>query len=118
MSTAGVGSNFSLLSHIRKSKEIIYMLEIHGYLIAVSDGSGKDFAMIFGWVVCTPDQIRLAKPAEPCSGRVNSLRHEAAGMLSVSVFFALLKTYFELDSVEVKFVSDNLKTSLTEGTLI
>ena len=65
-------------------EEIREMLKIHGFLIAVSDGSGKDFAMTFGWVISTPTKWRLATAAGPCSGRVNSLRHEASGMLSVS----------------------------------
>ena len=95
--------NFESLEEIRD------MLKSHGFLIAVSDGSGKDFAMTFGWVICTPNKWRLATAAGPCSGRVNSLRHEAAVMLSVSLFFALVKTYFELESVTVKFVSDNLE---------
>ena len=89
-------------------EEIREMLKIHWYVIAIPDGSGKDFAMTFGWVVCTPDKWRLANAAGPCSGRVNLIRHEAAGMLSVSLFFALVKIYFGLESVEVKFVSNNL----------
>ena len=37
-------------------EEIREMLKIHGFLTAVSDGSGKDFATTFGWVVCTPNK--------------------------------------------------------------
>jgi len=89
--------NFESLEEIRE------MLEIHGFLIAVSDGSGKEFAMTFGWVICTPNKWRLGTAAGPCIGRVNLLRHEASGMLSVSLFFALVKTYFEFESMTGTF---------------
>ena len=90
-------------------EEIVDMIKIYGYLIAVSDGSVKDFAMTFGWAISTPNGIRIASAAGPCSGRQNSLRSEAAGMLSVTLFFALLTTYYEMESVDVTFVSDNLE---------
>ena len=47
-------------------------------------------------------QMATANAAGPYSGSVHSLRHEAARMQSVSLFFTLLKTYFELESVTVK----------------
>ena len=89
--------------------EIVDMIKIYGYLIAVSDGSVKEFAMTFEWVISTPNGIRLALAAGPCSGRQNSLRCEAAGMLYVSLFVALLTTYYEIESVDITFVSENLE---------
>ena len=65
--------------------------------------------MTFGWVISTPNGIRLASAVRPYSGRQNSLRSEAAGMLPVSLFFALLSIHFEMESLYITFVSDNLE---------
>jgi hypothetical protein len=74
--------------------EIVHELEHHGYLLAVSDGSVKFHDMSFGWVLATPTGKRLAAAAGPCSGRGNSLQAvEGAGMLSVTMFTALIKHY-------------------------
>lgn len=85
------------------------VIKIYGYLIAVSDGSVKEFAMTFGRVISASNGIRLAMVAGQCSGRQNSIRSEAAGMLYVSLFYALLNTHFEMQSVDIIFVSDNLE---------
>ena len=44
-----------------------------------------------------------------CSGRQNLLPSEAAGMLSVSLFVALLTTHYEIESVDITFVSDSIE---------
>jgi hypothetical protein len=71
--------------------EIVNELKGFGYLLAVSDGSVKFHDMSFGWILATPTGKRLAAAAGPCNGRGNSLRAEGAGMLSVTIFIALIK---------------------------
>ena len=63
--------------------------------------------MSYGWVVATPDGKILAWSAGPCNGRGNSLRAEGVGMLSVTVFFALIKEYTGKELSSITFVSDN-----------
>ena len=67
--------------------------------------------MTFGWVMSTPGGHRLAKAAGHCQGRENSLRPEATGMLSATVFIALLQQYQKenITSVKVQYTSDNLE---------
>jgi hypothetical protein len=71
--------------------EIVHELEGHGYLLAVSDGSVKFHDMSFKWILATPTGKRLAAAAGPCNGRGNSLQAEGAGMLSVTMFIALIR---------------------------
>ena len=73
------------------------------------DNSVKAFAMSFGWAISTPAGIRLATAGGTYGVRQNSLWSEAVRMLSISLYFALLTTHFEFDSVEITFVSDNLE---------
>ena len=62
-----------------------------GYLIAVSDGSVQHtHQMSFGWVLATADGVHLAKSCGGCDGRGSSLQAEAVGMLSISIFIALI----------------------------
>ena len=86
---------------------IVEECEKHDALLAVSDGSVILHNMSYGWVVATPDGKILAWSAGPCNGRGNSLRAEGVGMLSVTVFFALIKEYTEKDLSSITFVSDN-----------
>jgi hypothetical protein len=87
--------------------EIVHKLEEHGYLLAVSDGSVKFHDMSFGWILATPNGKRLAAAAGPCNRRGNSLRAEGAGMLSVTMFIALIKHYLEIEIMKIVFISDN-----------
>jgi hypothetical protein len=87
--------------------EIVAAIEEHGYLLAVSDGSVKSHDMSFGWILSTPTGDRLAAAAGPCNGRGNSLRAEGAGMLSVTMFIALITKYLEIEQMRIVFISDN-----------
>ena len=81
--------------------------EKHGHLIAVSDGSVMFHNMSFGWILSTPDGVRLVGAAGPCNGRGNSLRAEGAGMLSVTLFLAILTKYLKMTSLNVVCIADN-----------
>jgi hypothetical protein len=63
--------------------------------------------MSFGWILATPTGKRLAAAAGPFNGRGNSLRAEGAGMLSVTMFIALIKNYLEIETMKIVFISDN-----------
>jgi hypothetical protein len=63
--------------------------------------------MSFGWILATPTGKRLAAAAGPCNGRGNSLQAEGAGMLSVTMFIALIKHYLEIETMKIVFISDN-----------
>lgn len=43
------------------------------HMIIVLDGSGEDFKLIFGWIMCTPGRERLARCAGHYHGRENYL---------------------------------------------
>ena len=90
---------------------IIEELTSSPYILMVSDGSGKAQSMTFGWVMCTPGGHRLAQAAGHCQGRESSLRAEATGMLSATVFIALLQQYRQenITPVKVQYTSDNLE---------
>ena len=45
--------------------------------------------MSFGWVLSTVGGVHLVKSYGGCNGRGSSLRAEAVGMLSISLFIAL-----------------------------
>jgi hypothetical protein len=89
-------------------QDVHFFLE-DGYsnVLAVSDGSVKFHDMSFGWVLATPTGKRLAPAAGPCNGRGNSLRTEGAGMLSVTMFIALIKHYLKKEKMKILFISDN-----------
>jgi hypothetical protein len=57
--------------------------------------------MSFGWILATPSGLRLVGAAGPCNGRGNSLRAEGAGMLSVTLFIAILKKYLKMESFNI-----------------
>ena len=80
------------------------------YLIAVSDGSVKHMhQMSFGWVLSTADGVHLATSYGGCDGRGSSLRAEAVGMLSISIFIALMAKYSKRTNIKIVYVSDNLE---------
>jgi hypothetical protein len=87
--------------------KIVHKLEEHGYLLAVSDGSVKFHDMSFGWILATPTGKRLAAAAGPCNGRGNSLQADGAGILSVTMFTALIKHYLNIETMKILFISDN-----------
>jgi hypothetical protein len=88
--------------------KIVAATEDHGYLLAVSDGSVKSHDMSFGWILTTSTGDRLAAAAAgPCNGRGNSLRAEGAGMLSATMFIALITKYLEIEQMRIVFISDN-----------
>lgn len=87
--------------------EIMTQHDTHGHLLAVSDGSVLFHNMSFGWVLATPDGVRLVGAAGPCNGRGNSLRAEGAGMLSVTLFIAILTKYLKMNIFNVICIADN-----------
>jgi hypothetical protein len=78
----------------------------HGHLICVSDGS-VIFHMSFGWTLATPNGKRILGSKGPCNGRGNSLRAEAAGMLSATMFLSILCNYLDVPVFNVVCISDN-----------
>ena len=80
---------------------------VHGHLLAVSDGSVLFHNMSFGWILATPSGLRLVGAAGPCNGRGNSLRAEGAGMLSVTLFIAILTKYLKMKSFNIVCIADN-----------
>lgn len=87
--------------------EIAAATEKHCHLLAVSNGSVKSHDMSFGWILSTPTGHRLAAATGPCNGRGNSLRAEGAGMLSVTMFVALMTKYLDLEQLKIVFISDS-----------
>ena len=80
-----------------------------GYLVAVSDGSVRHtHQMSFGWVLATADNKHLARLCGGCDGRGSSLRAEAVGMLSISLFMALMAKHRKQTDIKIVYVSDNL----------
>ena len=87
------------------------MLAAHdkdGYLVAVLDGSVKHMhQMSFGWVLSTANRLHLAKSFGGCDGRDSLLQAEAVGMLSISIFIALMAKHRNCTDIKIKYVSDN-----------
>ena len=79
----------------------------HGHLMCVSDGSVIFHDMSFGWTLATPDGKRIVGSKGPCNGRGNSLRAEAAGMLSATMFLSILCNYLDVPAFHVVCISDN-----------
>ena len=63
--------------------------------------------MSFGWVLSTAGGVHLATSYGGCDGRDSLLRAEAVGMLSISIFIALLEKYSNRTNVKIIYVSDN-----------
>ena len=89
------------------------MLKAHnedGYLIAVSDGSVKHMhQMSFGWVLSTVEGLHLAKSYGGCDDRDSSLQAEVVGMLSISLFIALMAKHRKRTNTKIIYESDNLE---------
>jgi hypothetical protein len=63
--------------------------------------------MSFGWTLTTPNGKRIVGSKGPCNGRGNSLRAEAAGMLSATMFLSILCNYLHIPVFNVVCISDN-----------
>jgi hypothetical protein len=87
--------------------EILAHHDKHGHLLCVSDGSVIFHDMSFGWTLATPDGKRIVGSKGPCNGRGNSLRAEAAGMLSATMFLSILCKYLQVPVFNVVCISDN-----------
>ena len=82
-----------------------------GYLVAVSDRSVRHtHQMSFGLVLATADGVHLVRSCGGCDGRGSSLRAEAVGMLSISIFIALMTKYRSRTDIKIVYVSDNLQS--------
>ena len=70
-----------LLQHVSFSRisDILTALEGTKHLIMVSDGSERDFPMVYGWILSSPGGQRLAHGAGNYKGRQSSLQAEAIG---------------------------------------
>ena len=80
-----------------------------GHLVAVSDGSVRNtHEMSFGWVLATANGKHLAQSYGRCDGRGSSLRAEAVGMLSISLFIALMVKHKKRTNIKGVYTSDNL----------
>ena len=91
-------------------KDVLKARNADGYLIAVSDGSVKHMhQMSFGWVLSTAGGVHLSTSYGGCDGRGSSLQVEAVGMLSISIFIALLAKYSKRTNIKIVYVSDNLE---------
>ena len=86
---------------------LILKLNKHEFLLFVSDGSVNFHEMAFGWILSTPKRERLVAANGPSSGRWSQLRSEADGMLSASLFCAILREFFNNEIIKAHFVSDN-----------
>ena len=81
-----------------------------GYLLAVLDGSVNHMHQIsFGWVLYTTGGVHLATSYGGCDGSSISLQAETVGMLSISLFIALLAKYSKRTNIKIIYVSDNLE---------
>ena len=65
--------------------------------------------MSFGWVLSTAGGVHLATSYDGCDGRGSSLRAEAVGNLSISLFIALLAKYSKRTNIKIIYVSGNLE---------
>ena len=91
-------------------KDLLKANNEDGYLIAVLDGSVKHMhQMSFGWVLSTAGGVHLATSYGGCDGRGSSLRAEAVGILSISLFIALMAKYSKRTNIKIVYVSDNLE---------
>ena len=63
--------------------------------------------MAFGWILSTLEREQLAAAKGPISGRGSLLQSEADGMLSASLFCAILREFCNNKIIRAHFVSDN-----------
>ena len=67
--------------------------------------------MTYAWILSTPHGDRIAQCPGHSQGRESSLRAEATGMLSATVFLAMLQQYQQGTSkqLDVRYISDNME---------
>ena len=65
--------------------------------------------MNFGWVLSTARELHLAKSFGGCDGKYSLLQTEAVGMLSISIFIALMVKHRNYNNIKIKYVPDNYK---------
>ena len=56
--------------HFNRLTEVLTAVDESDHMIIVSDGSGKDFKMTFGWIMSTPEGDRVARCAGHSYGRL------------------------------------------------
>ena len=102
-----------LIKHVnyKRLTDVMTAVAESDHIIIVSDGSGKDFIMIFGWIMSTPDGTRFTRCAGHSYGQESYLRAEATSMLSASVFIAMMRQYNlnQDKEMRVQYVSDNME---------
>ena len=67
--------------------------------------------MTFGWIMSTPDGGRVDRCAGHCYGRESFLQAEATGMLSASVFMAMIRqsNLNQDKEMRVQYASNNME---------
>ena len=81
-----------------------------GYLVTVLDELVKFMhPMSFGWVLLTAKGLHLAKSFDRCDGRGSSLQAKVVGMLSISIFVALMEKHRNSTDIKIKYLSNNLE---------
>ena len=65
--------------------------------------------MIFGQVLSTAGSVHLATSYGGFDGRGSSLQEKAGGMLSISIFIALMAKFGKRTNIRTVYVSDNLE---------
>ena len=65
--------------------------------------------MSFGRVLSTVGRVHSVKLYGGCNGRGSSLQAVAVGMLSISIFIALLAKHRKRTDIKIIYVSDNLE---------
>ena len=65
--------------------------------------------MSFRSILSTAGGVYLATSYGGCDGRGSLLRAEAVGMLSISLFIALMAKYSKRTNIKIVYVSDNLE---------
>ena len=90
--------------------DVLKAHDTDGYFIAVSNGLVKYMhQMSFGWVLSTAGGVNLATSYRGCDGRGSSLQAKIVGMLSISLFIALLAKYSKRTNIKIVYISDNLE---------
>ena len=84
----------------------------------VSNSSSKSNSMTCRRVASTPNGQRLATAEGHYQGKESSLQAEVTGILSASVFVALLRQYrkFKTNPLSIIFVSNNLELIRKESS--
>ena len=90
----------------------VHILQIYEFVllsILISNGLVDFHDMAFGWILGTPKVERLTATYGLCSERESSFQFKADGMLSASLFCAILRKFYDNKIIRAHFVSDNNK---------